>query len=371
VSKQGGHRGAVQGLEPGTPFHDAAAIALRQRLKAVSFAIKRLDPVSSDARVRPEQIHQLRVSVRRAGAAVIAFEPAMDAKAVKRLKKSLKVVRRAVGEARQCDVNRDLLSHEFHANHGPQRDAVSALLREIRSRRRAAIRRLDRALAQESASRVRRRRRRAIESIAPVRDESGQPVRLDAAARQTIATLVAELRRFGQESGQSAEAMHELRLAGKRLRYAAEVFECCFDAERLRQVQHEMVELQDRLGVANDLHEIVAFIEDASRLAADRPLRAREGRRVGPDDLAPVLEVFREREAQAIRAFERWWRAGGVDELASGFDALIGAAPSADEDAGGAPVAPASRFPAPEVVLGGPVILRPHRQSQGSTTPCT
>ena len=61
------------------------------------------------------------------------------------------------------------------------------------------------------------------------------------------------LRRAGGDFEElSAEALHELRLDGKRLRYAAEVFAPVFGAKAGRRFLRRVAALQEGLGLAND-----------------------------------------------------------------------------------------------------------------------
>jgi CHAD domain-containing protein len=61
------------------------------------------------------------------------------------------------------------------------------------------------------------------------------------------------LRRAGADfEALPAAQLHELRLDGKRLRYAAEVFAPMFDARRTRRFLRRLATLQEALGIAND-----------------------------------------------------------------------------------------------------------------------
>ena len=51
-----------------------------------------------------------------------------------------------------------------------------------------------------------------------------------------------------------AEALHELRLAGKRLRYAAELFAPLWPGKPAKRFLSRLAALQEALGLANDTH---------------------------------------------------------------------------------------------------------------------
>jgi CHAD domain-containing protein len=377
VTTSGGQRGSIEGLSPGMPFHEAAAAAIRQRVKSVIGAIKRLDPDVSPGGVKPDQVHQLRVAVRRSSAAVQAFEPCLDSEAASRLKKRLKKLRRAVGEARQCDVTAAVLTHDYHAVHGPEREAMGELLMRIKRRRRTALRRLDRVLARLTVKEIRGARDAALESVRPALTPEGGQATLRTAARAAIRRFTGEVRDAGRGPLEDANALHEIRLAGKRLRYAAEVFDCCFDRGHVEEAQSQIVALQDRLGAANDLFEIAGFVEAELEAAPKVPLIARGATAGGGGpDLAPALAHYRMRLRESMIEFAGWWRAGGGERICAAFEALAGdddAAAIADAVADGAeearplangPLRP--RFPGPEEVFGEPFVLGGHAAANGS-----
>lgn len=375
MSKGGGQRGSIEGLSPGMPFHEAADAAVHQRVKAVIGAIERLDTHDPAGGVKPEQVHQLRVAVRRASAAVQAFEPCLDSDAASRLKKRLKKLRRAVGEARQCDVTAAVLSHDIHAVHGPGREALGELLSSIKHRRLAALRRLDRVLARLTVREIRKARDAAMDSLRPVHTCDGAQATLHAAACAAIRRFTGEVREAGRGPLEDAVALHELRLAGKRLRYAAEVFDCCFDRGRVEQAQDQIVTLQDRLGTANDLYEIAEFIAGQIDAAPQVPLIARGARpNDGMTDLGPVLAFYRGRLQQSMTEFAAWWRAGGGEQLCAAFEAMATGDDRANSDAShhsadqptGQDGPRRPRFPGPEEVFGEPFVLGEHAITNGS-----
>ena len=363
-------------LSPAQFFHVAAAIAIRDRVKQVIRCVRRLDPERSSGSVKPEQVHQLRVAIRRAGACLGAFEGCLDPGSAARLAKRLKKIRRAVGRARQCDVNMSLLAHEREAGDGAAARALDDLSSALKHERRVAVRCLDRMLGVQTPARLRKSRDATLEGIRPVRDDRGAPVTLLEAARTALRHLADEVCDPVHADWPDENSMHELRLAGKRLRYSTEVFACCFDPSAVDEALHQLVSLQDRLGAANDLYEISEFI---SRFhARDRsaaPLVARgvtsvpsAGRARGSGstgaDIASILERFRARHADARNDFMQWWGGGARERLFQAFDRLTRPTTNALADLAVPPTihvqARPSRFPTPEQLLGGPLDLSHH-----------
>src|SRR5438105_13866764 len=96
----------IAGLKPDMPISEAARLTLNLRLRVVR---DRLPAAVFQAEEDTENVHQLRVSTRRAGAAVRLFREYLPPGLGKRLRRELRSLRRAAGEARDWDVFLDLL----------------------------------------------------------------------------------------------------------------------------------------------------------------------------------------------------------------------------------------------------------------------
>ena len=118
------------------------------------------------------------------------------------------------------------------------------------------------------------------------------------------------LRRAGEDfEDLSAEALHEFRLDGKRLRYAAEVFAPVFGTKAGRRFLRRVAALQEGLGIAND-----AAV--ARGLARSLVVPGQSGRlwAVG------VIEGWCEARVAGHRgdAFAAWERLSGKDRFWTG-----------------------------------------------------
>src|SRR6516225_12407109 len=102
----------IHDLTPDTPLPDAARRVLAVRLEVVRDYLPRaLHHWEKD----PENVHQLRVGTRRAGAAVEIFADCLTEKAYRRARRKLRRIRRAAGEARDWDVFlEDMAEREKH-----------------------------------------------------------------------------------------------------------------------------------------------------------------------------------------------------------------------------------------------------------------
>jgi CHAD domain-containing protein len=119
------------------------------------------------------------------------------------------------------------------------------------------------------------------------------------AARRIVAMRTAELYAFVPEAlgERAASAMHDMRIAAKRLRYLLEMVGFCF-GEVGGEAQARARELQDVLG---EIHDCDVMLE---RIAASRE---RE-----PDGFDALAERFRARRAKQFARFTALW--GAIEE---------------------------------------------------------
>jgi CHAD domain-containing protein len=177
---------------------------LRDSLAAVAEHARRL-LVADPSAMAAEDIHQLRVTARRAAAALALLTPVLPKRLVARTGRRLRKLRRAAGPARDADVLLEACSHWSDTAAQP---AIAYLVDE-QTRARQALRRF--------LKRTRRRRywswwRRQLRHL---RGETARPRRL---ALQPLLTAVEQALRWPEPTA-SWDALHAQRIAGKRLRY--------------------------------------------------------------------------------------------------------------------------------------------------------
>jgi len=240
-----------------------------------------------------KHVHRLRVAARRGLTIVRLAADLLRPRDRRRLRRLLRKVRRAAGEARDLDVL--LLQHG-----GVPTDSLSlgerALLVETHERRAAAhgpIEAIHARLAADErwADRERRILRRALRRG---RDISARPwavARLGVVFERFVHATPVDLR--------DATALHRYRLRAKDIRYALAVLAPALPRTLVRALKPIVTELQDRLGDAHD-HAVLA-------------LRFREwAATCGDPVLAAHLTSLSERDAHAlslrIEELEAWWR---------------------------------------------------------------
>ncbi len=293
----------IAGFGPESDARELALAALENRLAAVVYW---LPAAAYCADHDVEHVHRLRVSTRRALAAIRLFDDWLPAKPARRVKKLLKKIRRAAGLARDLDVFLQRLGeHEADSS-----DLVAA---ESASRRCDAQPELERI-----ADRLRhngRFSRQVSKLLARIRRlgnerEDGAVVPLRAWASWRLAEVTDEFFRATPEQNHDTAALHKFRIQAKRLRYVIELVACGLDPA-VRDVQYPLVEeVQDRLGKINDhawaVERLKEWIAESSS-----------------DKQAQALRAVAAREAQelesALSEFQAWWTPERVDDLRLGL----------------------------------------------------
>lgn len=244
----------------------------------------------------PERVHQLRVSTRRALAAFSAFGGLMPQKRAAWFEKRLRRIRRTAGKARDLDVLTDRLDRE---------EWTGAVLTSARRARRRLVAMLAR---QRSAS------RRPIHELRENLAAADWPGRVERLldkiaagpkgptfrrfARRRFGPLLKRFFARADRRLRDAEEIHRLRIEGKRLRYALEIFAVAFPAGVRRKCEKALEMLQESLG---------EFTDHAA--AADRLRRwSREAGATAERNAISALRKAESRRAdEARRTFTKWW----------------------------------------------------------------
>jgi len=311
-----GHARWIDSLDPDQPVTEAAASVVLMRLAEVQERLARLADDEGDP-VR--NVHQLRVATRRADTALAAFRGWFRRKRAKRVRGVLRELRRAAAAARVADVQRLRLEACAASPEDPvRRRAAQAGLAAIARDRREAGLALDEVVTPKA---IRLLERSGLKLVRRLRDgDDAAPPPLRVAAGDAIVAAVDRMRRAATDDLARIEALHELRLRAKRVRYAIELFSVCFEASLRSQLHPEVKAIQDRLGEMNDAHEMSVRL----RSAAD------EAEAAGDADDAAALRVLADDEADAAErvraAFIDWWhRDGHRERLLGALDRAAGA----------------------------------------------
>ena len=206
-----------------------------------------------------EAVHDLRVAIRRAEASMRAFRQCFSAKRWARVRKMLRRIRRAAGHARTCDVHILLLEAHRESTDAEDRPALEHAIAETSRARIEAQDELVHIARRYPTKQIVKRSRKLVS-----RTRVAEVSLLDAASHE-LPKFVDRVRRAGEKDLTELESLHALRIRGKGLRYAIEIFSPCFDTGFRKRVYAPVKRLQDLLGEINDDHEIACRLH---RLAA-------------------------------------------------------------------------------------------------------
>lgn len=193
-----------------------------------------------------ETIHQLRVAVRRMRAAFSAFSTALPQEEAADFKTELQWLQQIFGPARDWDVFcQETLPVLRSAL--PDHGVLRELEDEAHAARGQALVLAREALASPRHGLFQVRLERFLDRDGP---EDGP---LAAFAAGALAKRDRKLRRAGKSlNGSSAERLHDVRIAAKKVRYAAEFFRTLFGGKATRKYLRALRRIQDGLGAMND-----------------------------------------------------------------------------------------------------------------------
>lgn len=288
----------ISDLTAETPLVNAARRVLGMRLETVrDYLSLALHQAEKDA----EYVHQLRVGTRRAGAALDIFQSCLPEKVYKSARKNLRNLRRAAGAARDWDVFLLHLVEESQRRSGRQRAGVDFLIGYAVGQRQAAQEDLV-AAAPDHPFAFDRFQTEVLHALHKPRDG---PMTLLELACPVLKAFLHDLDQAVARDLENYDNLHQVRIIGKRLRYAMEVFADCFEPA-FREVHYPAVEeMQEMLGRANDSHVASQrLVELAERLQRTLPEQWKRYR----TSIEALLRQQRQQLLAERERFEQWWQ---------------------------------------------------------------
>lgn len=261
-----------------------AAEQLSSSLTRLAFEVRR-----ASRHCRPDDVHDLRVSIRRFLACLSIFRDHFSSRVVKKCRRRLRRVLDLAAEVRNRDVSIDLVGQ---AGVGPR----SALFGWLTEARHSAMEALVDELRRLNRREFSRRWRGALELSGNEPKESSG-ARLDAAVAYASRELPSLARKFFKRGrraaapSQAPQALHQFRLATKRFRYDVELFRPVYGpglAARITVLRC----VQRHLGEVNDCAAACDLLRHAPESMA-RPSAAAARR----------IAVLGERRARAFRLY--------------------------------------------------------------------
>jgi CHAD domain-containing protein len=314
----------IEGLKPGSDLVEAARRVLSVRLAVVEH---HMPHTVQQAHQDPEHVHQLRVSTRRADAALRIFRSCLPKKVYKAARKCLRVVRRAAGAARDWDVFLLALQERRTTQPAREHPGLEYLVGYATAQRVLAQTELATAIEAQGATFADfvAQTVQAVRMPEPAEGTGGVPevTTLIDLARPMLRNLLHNLEQAAGGDLKDYDQLHQVRIAGKRLRYALEVFAEGFGPELRESLYPQVEEMQEILGRANDSHvggqRLNELREQVKKWAPGSWERVRPG-------LEGLLRYHQRRLPQERRRFLKWWerwRAAEAERVL-GLGVLVG-----------------------------------------------
>ena len=173
---------------------------------------------------------------------------------------------------------------------------LGAVVEQIAKRRRKAQKPLIAAYKDAKHKRF-KKRSRGLENAVNWESERPEPT-FGTAAQMTLAPIVNEFFAAAQADLTDIEALHQMRIAGKQVRYAMELLAGAFDRSFRHELYATFKEVQEKLGTINDhATAIVMFNQWSERVDYN-------GSRAELDELIAIEEKQLDAKCQQFR---EWW----------------------------------------------------------------
>lgn len=309
-------RSVRDGLEPGAP--SAGPLALRPGMEALP-ALRLVHRgllgrilecrALALAAVDVEALHDLRVAIRRTRAALGEMRGVYLEAESERFREEFGWLARATGPARDLDVFAEWLRH--YASGAPDRiaEGLQSLDARLHRDRAGEQERLAELLESARAVRLLEHWERALESGDAMAGPRAATA-IETLVRARFEHALSRMRRRAAALGPhpAAEAIHRLRLAGKKARYLIDLFEPLHPQPVRERLSPSFRALQDALG---DYHD-AALQERRVLHFGDRPDRER-GRAATTTALVRLRADLERRQAEVLQVLPALLAAVDVD----------------------------------------------------------
>ncbi|WP_233852338.1 CHAD domain-containing protein [Paraburkholderia sp. HD33-4] len=223
----------------------------------VAEAVQRAKELSTQSDA--EGFHQLRVAFRKLRALYWAYSPYLGEESTAQATEEFKRLAAVAGGTRDWDIAGDLLRAAQESN-----ASIELLVAAAREKRAQAV--------EHSQTMIKSDDVEAFLNDVLLRAQTtllsrcdGLPIRAFAEKRVLLAkrTLQKRSRRAARSEDTHEEHLHDVRKAGKKLRYLLEFFQPVIKGGRGRTIR-QLTSVQDKLGQFNDIAASAALIRDAS-----------------------------------------------------------------------------------------------------------
>ncbi len=266
-----------------------------------------------------EELHDMRVATRRMRAAMQVFSDYLDPEKMTPFTKGLRRTGRALGAVRDLDVFQDKVQRYLDALPAEKQDGLDPLLAVWRAQREAAREKMITYLDGDRYARFRVEFAAFLEKPnaggLPILTEDGEPIphRLRHVVPVVVYQRLAAVRAFDEWVTQPdvpLERLHQLRIAGKRLRYALEFFREVLGPESKALID-TMKGFQDHLGDLQDAVVACNLLRDFLTWGTWGHAKSQEGRWPSEPVVAPGVATYmaiRQKEIQRlVETFPQAW----------------------------------------------------------------
>jgi len=250
-------------------------------------------------------IHDLRVSIRRLRSALRDFSEFMNKKALKPIRRKLKLLAYMLGAVRDRDVVCDALEKLKHKTE--EENLIQGIDKLITEQMEIRAQAFDFFLQNFKPQ------LKELQSVFPeiIIASTG---RIGFSFGHLGKIVITEnLEAFLSSSTSlynpfDVESLHELRIAGKRLRYSIETFSICGQQEAAENVASKIAEMQSALG---ELHDADVWIQGLKNRLADERIDKKLGLWLMSEFVKKRTQSYRE----AIRLWSNWIESNFLENL--------------------------------------------------------
>jgi CHAD domain-containing protein len=261
-----------------------------------------------------DTVHDLRVCTRRLQQVLAALAPENDSNKMRSVRRTLRRIRRALGDWRNCDVILQMVARNRRRTSNALRVLGWELVEQsTRAQRQHAVQRARRRLYKSGGITLNHRIQQLLDSAGEHQDTTAP----DRVVRDAVANAAAKWQQALEHArpDRSVENLHALRIQGKRLRYRLELARDLGAPEAAGLIQWFKL-LQDRLGTWHDREVLRGFVARAiagSDMMVEQPRVAIELLRHIENDLKnssrEVEQFFHlAGESESSRHLEGWLR---------------------------------------------------------------
>jgi triphosphatase len=212
----------------------------------------------------PEYLHQVRVALRRMRACFSLFKAVLPPPAFAPVMEQLRQQGAALGTARDWDVFVHEMLRALRAQRAGEAGVLAFERRCVRLQR-AHLRAARGVVASAAWQRLWLELGRLLMDGAWMHEHATLALPVDSFAASVLQQRAAKLKKCGKDLQElDAAGRHRLRIAAKKLRYAAEFFAALYPKKRVRSYVQSLAGMQDVLGGLNDAATLLSLLPEAT-----------------------------------------------------------------------------------------------------------